>query len=340
LLYEGNFAVPGLQTLRVEDAVLSRSFSEPTPEPLPRRILQYERTIVLYRIVGVSERSEYRNMNLGARMVWGVEESGFHGQEWHGGIPRRWTAGEARLVVPVDARRPPKALRVELASTGPTGNDLQIVVNGKQLFKGNSPAGSWFRTIDLSALPIREHVTIELLSSTFRPKDTIQGRFDPRTLGVLVQSIRLLDSRKPLSGAPLSDKGYRSQLTLAKKTEGLNMMPGQTIPLRVSVRNVGEDPWPVHTDLGQQKGSVNLGILWFAKGQPGKRLAEHRARLPYAMFHEDEVEVDVNLDPVGYDGNRLPPGHYEVWIGLVQEHVAWFYDKGDDVLKLAVEIRP
>jgi hypothetical protein len=272
-------------------------------------------------------------------MVWGVEESGFHGQEWHGGIPRRWTAGDAGLVVPVDARRPPKALRVDLASTGPKGTDLRILANGTQLFKGNSPAGSWSRTIDLSALPVREPVTIELLSSTFRPKDTIQGSLDSRTLGVLVQSIRLLDSQKPLSGAPLSDKGYRSQLTLAKKTEGLNMTPGQTIPLRVNVRNVGEDPWPVHTDLGQQKGSVNLGILWFAKGQTEKRLAEDRAKLPYAMFHEDEAEIDVVLNPLGYDGKPLPPGHYEVWVGLVQEHVAWFYDKGDAVLKLTVEVK-
>ncbi len=339
LLHEGSFTVPGLQKLRIDDAVLSRSFSEATPEPLPKRVVHDQRTIVLYRIIGVSDRSDYRDMNLGARMVWGVEESGFHGQEWHGGIPRRWTTGEARLVVPVDGRRPAKALRVDLASTGPKGSDLQILIDGKQLFQGNIPAGNWSRTIDLSALPVGKEVTVELRSSTFRPKDTIQGSLDSRKLGVLVQSIRLLESQKPLSGAPLSDKGYRSQLTLAKKTESLSVMPGQPLPLRVVVRNVGDDPWPVNADLGHEKGSVNLGILWLAKDQPGKRLAEHRAKLPYTMFHEDEVEVDVNLDPVGYDAKRLPPGHYEVWIGLIQEHVAWFYDKGDDVLKLTVQVK-
>jgi hypothetical protein len=30
---------------------------------------------------------------------------------------------------------------------------------------------------------------------------------------------------------------------------------------------------------------------------------------------------------------------YEVWIGLVQEFVTWFKDKGDAVLKLTVEVK-
>jgi hypothetical protein len=340
LLYEGNFTVPGLQKLRIGETALSRSYSEHTPHPLPKKILHDQRNIVLYRIIGVSERSDYRNMNLGARMVWGVEESGFHGQEWHGGIPRRWTSGDARLVVPVDARRPLKALRVDLASTGPGGTDLRILVNGQQLFAGNSPAGSWSRLLGLSAPPLGDRATVELRSGTFRPKDTIPGSVDARKLGVLVQSVRLLENQKPISGGPLSANGYRSQLTMAKETDRLTMAQGQMTPLSVVVRNVGDDPWPINADLGHEKGSVSLGILWFAKGQPGKRMAEQRAKLPYTMFHEDEVEVEVNLDPVGYDGNRLPPGHYEVWIGLVQEQVAWFYDKGDAVLKLPVDVKP
>jgi len=57
------------------------------------------------------------------------------------------------------------------------------------------------------------------------------------------------------------------------------------------------------------------------------------------MFHNDEVEVRVRSNPVGFDGKRMPPGHYEVWIGLVQEFITWFYDKGDSVLKLTVEVR-
>lgn len=339
LLREETLPLPGLHKLKTEEVVLSRSYSESTPEPLPRRILSEQRTIGLYKIIGVSERWDYRNMNLGARMVWGVEESGFHGQEWHGGIPLRWTNGVAKLVVPVDAHRPPRALRVDLASTSPQGSHLRIFVNGSELFNGDSPAGSWSRNFGLSGLPLGQRATIELLSSTFRPSDMEKGNVDSRTLGVSVQSIRLLESQQPLSSAPLSDTGYRSQLSLEKKTPDLTMTAGQTAQVEVWVRNVGDDPWPVHTDLGQEKGSVNLGILWFAKGQTEKRLAEDRAKLPYAMFHEDEAQIDVNLAPVGYDGKRFPPGHYEVWIGLVQEHVAWFYQKGDNVLKLLVEVK-
>jgi len=57
------------------------------------------------------------------------------------------------------------------------------------------------------------------------------------------------------------------------------------------------------------------------------------------MFPGDEVQIDVAVNPIGYDGTRLPPGDYEVWIGLVQEGITWFYREGDAVLKLNVTVK-
>jgi len=339
LLREARLRLLGLQKIKADEVILSRTYSEPTLEPLPKKILSEQKTIRLYKITGVIKRSDYRNIALGAEMVWGVEESGFYDQEWRDNRPVRWTNGAARLVVPLDEQRAPGALRVDLESTGPKGTTLQVRVNGNTLLNGEIPSGGWSRTFRLPSLSMEGPMTIELLSGTFVPRQAVQGSLDQRTLGVAVQGIRLLEGVQPLPARLLSNEGYRSQLSLAENRENFHVAPGQTIPLKVIVRNIGKDAWPTFADLGVQKGTVNLGILWFARGQVDKRLAEQRSELPHRVFSNDEVEIDVILNPVDYNGRRLPPGIYEAWIELVQEHVAWFHDKGGAVLKLTVEVK-
>ncbi len=339
LLYEGELPLVGLQYVTAAKYALSRSYPERTASPLPKKILSEQKMITFYKITGVPKELEYRKLNLGAAMVWGVEESGFYGQEWLAGRPFRWTRGAARLAVPVGGQPAPKALRVELGSTGPMGTRLQVLVNGYKLFDENLPGGAWSRTFSLASVPLDKLVTIELLSGTFVPRE-IMGSEDPRQLGVLVPHIALLQSDQPLLGAPLSKEDYRSNLVLTEKREPLSITPRQKPPLRVTVRNMGAAPWPTFVDLGRDAGCVRLGILWFAHSQPEKRVAEQRQELPYTMLRRDQAETDIALSPVGYDGKDLPPGIYEVWIGMVQENVTWFYEKGDDVLKLIVQVEP
>jgi hypothetical protein len=273
-----------------------------------------------------------------------VEESGFNNHEWHEDQPFRWTNGPAKLVVPVDEQRPPRALRVDIESHPPAGKAdetlIRLLANGHDLYRGRIPRGSWSRTFRLDGVTLAGQVNIDLLSDTFVPKDSEPGSTDPRTLGILVRGIWLLDGDHPSPGGPLSDKGYRSQVSITHDEQKFRVAPGQSVPLRVKVRNTGEAPWPVLGDLEQEKGSVRVGILWFVQGKVDRRLAERRAELPHTMFNNDEAEIDVTLTPIGQDGRRLPPGVYEVWIGLVQEFITWFYDKGDAVLKLTVEVRP
>jgi len=135
---------------------------------------------------------EYINLVLGAEAVWGVWESGFHGQEWSGGRPVRWTNGAAKLVVPVDMRRLPTALQVEIQYTGPKGTNLQILVNGHEMYRKPVAAGRWSGTFQLDQMPARNRITIELTSDTFVPKETIAGSEDKRTLGVYVEAVKLL----------------------------------------------------------------------------------------------------------------------------------------------------
>lgn len=334
LLYEGRLRLVGFEASRVDEVVLLRSYTEQTVKPLPQKIVSEKRTISLYKITGKSDRADYLNVALGPERVWGVEESGFYDQDE--ASVGRWTNGAAKMIVPLDKQWRPKALQINLGSTGPKGTKLQVLVNSHELFSGQIPPGAWSKTLSFTHLNLGEQATIELLSDTFIQKEIIKDAADSRTLGVSVLGISMLERNL---GTPLPDEGHRSHLNIIGKERNLSISAKESVSLMITVRNMGKDPFPALRDLGRYKGSVRLGILWFAKGQTGKRLAEHRAELPRTMFHDDEAQIDVALNPVGHDGKRLPPGDYEVWIGLVQEGMFWFYQKGDKVLKLNLGVK-
>ena len=340
LLYEGGLDLTGLQYTRVDEVNLSYSHIEQVVNPLPRRVVEKRSAINIVSITGIPGHSDYRSVVFGTEKIWGVDESGFH-QEGLCCSKVRWTDGAARLAVPLGGRQPPpKALRIALGSTEPKWSRLQISLNGHRLFDEHVPPGGWSNVFSLEGLRIGQTAEIELRSDSFIPEQIIKGSADTRTLGVLVQGIWLLEKAPRFSDKALPPGGYSSRWNINQGQKRLYAHSGGTIPLSVTLRNSGNATWPTPGDLGYYAGSVRVGILWFARGQTERRLAEHRAELPRTVFSRDVLDVKIALQPVGYDGNPLPPGHYEVWIGLVQEDVAWFYGKGDAVLKLAVEVGP
>ncbi len=129
-----------------------------------------------------------------AKWIWGVEQTGLHGQELSKDASPRWTDGAARLVVPIDENRPPQALRVDLASTGPQGTELKVLLNGDVLFQESLPPSRWSKTFSLAGRSFHKQLTLELLSDTFVPRETTKGSKDRRTLGVMVKAVMLLDS--------------------------------------------------------------------------------------------------------------------------------------------------
>ena len=134
---------------------------------------------------------DYRNVALGNRWVWGVRESGFYGRRGNNG--RRWTNGAGKLIVPIDENRPPQVLKVDLASTGPKGTQLTVLVNSDVLFHESVPRGRWSKTFSLAGRSFNKQLTLELLSDTVVPRETT-GSTDGRSLGVMVEAITLLDS--------------------------------------------------------------------------------------------------------------------------------------------------
>ena len=150
---------------------------------------------VLARAYTPAAPPQDRNLAMvAAKWFWGVEQTGFHGQGLAGDTPARWTDGAAKLVVPMHENRPPQALRVDIASTGPKGTELTVLVNGDILFHETVPAGGWSKTFSLAGRSFNKQLTLELLCDTFVPKEENKNSADRRTLGVMVKAVTLLDS--------------------------------------------------------------------------------------------------------------------------------------------------
>jgi hypothetical protein len=129
-------------------------------------------------------------------LILGTKATGFHREELFEGEPARWTNGAAKVVVPVHADSPPKALIVDIAWSGPHAPRLQVIVNGYRLREVTiGRQQSWSARLDLSGIPMPERLIIELLSDTFmgcEQWDPGEDRVpDRRHLGVLVRDIRL-----------------------------------------------------------------------------------------------------------------------------------------------------
>ncbi len=146
--------------------------------------------VSIHEIKLLTKIPDYNDTLLGAQTIAGIEESGFYGQDEPNKEPARWTNGNARITVPVEIV--PKALQVELISTGPKGTILKILVNKKILFHEQLPVGPWAKLFPLSKIPIRKDVVVEIQCTPFIPQESIKGSTDNRPLGVLLRDIKLL----------------------------------------------------------------------------------------------------------------------------------------------------
>ncbi len=115
----------------------------------------------------------------------GGRTSGFHGIEWAGDSPFRWTDGDARLRVPLDPQSPPTQLAVEVVMTG-GAKRLRVAADGCPLLD-ETIRDRWKATFDLEGCALRApEVEIALLSDTHLPASR-----DSRSLGVAVGRVEL-----------------------------------------------------------------------------------------------------------------------------------------------------
>ena len=308
----------------------------PTVYPLPDRTIDEARSLTVYAISGFTDN--FLNMNLGSEKVFGVIDAGFFDREETGTVGRRWTDGSATLLVPIDSSHMPNALRVDLESTGPKGTELLIAANGTTLFQKAVPPGAWSDVLPIKNVLLKDSIVVSINSGTFVPAQERLGT-DVRTLGVAVRDIRLLEGFHPFNAQPLTEAGQISSIEVRNHGSYNETIIDPHASMDISIRNVSQQTWPSRGDLVKEKGSVRIGIRWVLQGATSAPPAEQRTELPHAMFPGDQVAVTATLHPVDASGKPLPPGQYEVWIGLLQEGFAWFYEQGDTVVRLNMYIQ-
>ncbi|MCP3956238.1 MAG: sulfatase-like hydrolase/transferase [bacterium] len=129
--------------------------------------------------------------------VVGLSEKGLHGVETWAVGPIRWTDGDAEITVAVRRARPPRRLRLTLASTGPDGCRLRLSANGTRLLDSRlEPIGNgetWSTTLDLDGVAFGTRLTVGIKSDTFLPSQRNKDSPDPRRLGVALTGFELLD---------------------------------------------------------------------------------------------------------------------------------------------------
>ncbi len=131
-------------------------------------------------------------------------------------------------------------------------------------------------------------------------------------------------------------KSYRSNIQLLNYKSDALLESKNGLTLELEITNTGKVPWKPDQPANEKPANVSLGILWFNKSE-GKmnysmRKAEERCVFPFTVLENVTIRMECKI------GDKVQPGNYEVWIGPVQEPVSWFYDKGDQVLKLDVTV--
>ncbi|MFH1921610.1 MAG: hypothetical protein ABIP48_17230 [Planctomycetota bacterium] len=154
----------------------------------------------VWQAIALYGQGAYLDVVLGCTPVEGILESGFHFQEYSGSEPFRWTHGGAKLLVPINPRRPPQHLWISIETLRPKAGPVrfQVLMDDILVFDESVPLGKWEKTLDLPSEQFSDKVMVELRSDTFVPKGVIDGgkNTDTRVLGVQVKGIMLKRDEK------------------------------------------------------------------------------------------------------------------------------------------------
>jgi hypothetical protein len=109
------------------------------------------------------------------------------------------------------------------------------------------------------------------------------------------------------------------------------LMVGEVATMPVMIKNSSYEIWP-HTGI-DEKGTnrVGLGFQWL--DGTGKEIQEGRTLLPNDLTPGSAITLEVKVQA------PPQPGNYSLRFSMVQEHVAWFYNKDADSFVVPVLVK-
>jgi hypothetical protein len=128
----------------------------------------------------------------------------------------------------------------------------------------------------------------------------------------------LLPKAPVLKTSALTLNVFKQEITSPAPLQTLKVDEKAT--MKVTVKNIGNEPWPNKGSDEKSTNRVGLGFHWI--DSTGKAIEEGRTMLPNPLMSGSSVTLDVNVHAPS------KPGDYTLRFSMVQEHVVWFHDKG------------
>jgi len=133
--------------------------------------------------------------------------------------------------------------------------------------------------------------------------------------------------RNPRFFQPESSQTSLSQ-EITSVIRNVRLSPGESCEIRIEATNTGKEPW----FSAIQRGPVNVGYRWVDK-QGNILSTEGRAALDRDIVEPGQVcRIPIIVTA------PVDPGSYQLWISMVQEGLAWFYERGAKPLILPATI--
>jgi hypothetical protein len=251
----------------------------------------------------------------------------------------RYTNGLAWIDVPASALRGAEALKVDVFSYAKQGVSrwMAVLIDGRDTWNGEVAPGVQTLRIPVSGRFEGDTARIEIHSQVFDAAE--MNTADLRTgLSVGVVGIRPLHAGEPKPNA-VGIQGFRSRFALVGSgSDPLGVSVAKPSTFVLDVANTGSEFWPSVRELGGPAGAIQIALRWYRRASRDEIVGDNRWALAISMLPGDRTRVRVPLAPIALDGKPLPPGEYEVRIGLVREKVALFADNGDAVVSLPVMV--
>ncbi len=317
--------------------LLSRSFVAPAYRAPSRKIENQTSKVTLSRVDGL-DRSFTKRM-FGGDRVWGASGRHFFETEVAPFGQFRYTDGLSWIDVAAEAMNDAQTLKVDLFSYAKPGERrwLHVLINETPAWGGTVGAGVTTLRVQIPRPVASDVARIKLISEQVDATEI--GPDDHRVgIGIGLIGMRLLRPGEPVADGP-GMNGFRSKLALSAATVlPITIRTTETGNFVLDVSNTGTAYWPTVRDLGDAAGAVQIALRWYRRDAPDRFVGDNRWPMAISLLAGDHTRVRVPLAPIGMDGKPLPPGEYDVRVGMVRETLALFEQNGDAVLSFPVVV--
>jgi len=136
-------------------------------------------------------------------------------------------------------------------------------------------------------------------------------------------------STEAVKGVPMPDLAFKAQLSVANLPAVMHA--GQTYVIPVALTNNSKIAWPGRQETWQFQ--LTIGNRWLTSTGQLVTNVDGRAALTEDLAPGRTVELPLTIKA------PTAPGNYVLELDAVQEGVAWFGDRGSEVLSLKVKVQ-